>query len=374
MTGIRSQPAAITAIGTANPAYHRSQHEIAELIIAGVHLQPVEKRLLRSIYKATGIETRYSVLSDYCKAPGEFEFFPNAPDTPFPSTAARMTIYQDNALPLAVAAIQNCFAAHEGIAPHTITHLITISCTGMYAPGLDIELVKALELVSTVKRTAINFMGCYGAFNGMKVADAICRADPEAKVLMVCVELCSIHFQNDFSVTNLLSNAIFADGAAAVIIEAQPAQGRCFSLGTFHCDLLPQTSQEMAWKIADSGFDIVLSSYVPEAIQSGIAAFLGKLQQQAGMAATPIDYFAIHPGGLKILQACEAALQLTAEDNRFSYAVLKRYGNMSSATVLFVLKEIWQSLTRADHGKSIFSCAFGPGLTLESLLLMPQII
>jgi alpha-pyrone synthase len=360
---------AITAIGTANPRFQRPQMETAELIIAGLKLKPAEKRLLKSVYKATGIEKRHSVLSDYCKSVGEFEFFPNDPESPYPSTSARMKVYKDNALNLAKTAIDNCLKSLNHSIKNEITHLITISCTGMYAPGIDIELAQQLHLNSNIKRTAINFMGCYGAFNGIKVADAICKSDPHAKVLMVCVELCTIHFQKDVSIMNMISNSIFADGAAAVLIQAKPEKQKCFILNSFYCDLLPQTSQEMAWHIADFGFDIVLSTYVPEVIQSGIGEFTKKLLNQSGWTLNEIDFYAIHPGGLKILQACEKALNITEEDNKYSYDVLKNYGNMSSPTVLFVLKNIWDNISKKDSNKNIFSCAFGPGLTLESMML-----
>ncbi len=360
---------ALTAIGTANPTYKRRQLDTAELISAGLNLKPAEKRLLKSVYKATGIEQRHSVLADYCKAPGEFEFFPNDPNASFPTTAERMKVYKDNALKLALAAIENCLATLDHFDKNEITHLITVSCTGMYAPGIDIEIVQQLNLHSATKRTAINFMGCYGAFNAIKIADSICKAESNAKVLIVSVELCTIHFQNKFNMDNIISNAIFADGAAAVLVQAQPTQKKYFSLTGFYCDLLPQTSKEMAWHIADNGFDIVLSSYVPEVIQAGISAFTQQLLNQHNLALSHIDFYAIHPGGLKILQACEASLNISNEHNKYSYQILRDYGNMSSATVLFVLKAIWDAIYPANHNKNIFSCAFGPGLTLESMLL-----
>jgi len=361
---------ALLAIGTALPPYKLSQEEIGELISCGFHLSPAEKRLLKAIYRASGIQFRFSVLSDCVKLPGQFEFFPNHPQGLFPSTAARMQIYKQNALQLALAAIENCLAKLDGIDKKEITHLITVSCTGMYAPGIDIELVQHLQLPSSTKRTTINFMGCYGAFNGMKVADSICRAEPKAKVLVVCVELCTIHFQRKMGLDNLVSNAIFADGAAAVLIQAQPvAEKKYFRFQHFYCDLLPQTSRDMAWEIADSGFDIVLSSYVPEAIHSGIAAFVQRLLVHSKMKRNEFDFFAIHPGGIKILQACEQALNITKEQNKSAYQVLQNYGNMSSATILFVLQELWSELTSTDHHKNIFCCAFGPGLTLESMVL-----
>ena len=358
---------AITAIGTANPPYKRAQHEIAELIAEGFHLNPIQKKILKRIYKSSGIEQRHSVLTDYCKQPGEFEFFPNDPSVSFPTTAQRMAVYKATALPLALTAIKNCLST---VNKPDITHVITVSCTGMYAPGIDIEIVQALKLASSTKRTSINFMGCYGAFNGMKVADSICRADSDATVLLVCVELCSIHIQNNFTLDNIISNAIFADGAAAVLIQSKPAnQQKHLSFKSFYCDLMPNTSQEMAWHIGDSGFDMVLTAYVPDVIKSGIAEFTDRLLSQTNQSFSDIDYFAIHPGGVKILQACEASFNITEHDNRFSYDILRQYGNMSSATVLFVLNQIWNDLNKTDDKKTIFSCAFGPGLTLESMLL-----
>lgn len=360
---------AIVAIGTATPSYKQQQLVAAEMVAKALNLKPAEHRLLKSIYKSTGIDYRYSVISDFSKQPGEYEFFPNDPDLPFPSTAARMQVYKDNALNLATAAVNACIEQLKDFKLADVTHVITVSCTGMYAPGLDIELVNKLDLDPTVKRTSINFMGCYGAFNGIKMAEAICKGEPDAKVLMVSVELCTLHFQKNDSMDNMISNAIFADGAAAVVIQRPQENQKHFSLDAFHCDLLPENGKDMAWHIGDSGFDIVLSSYVPQAIQSGISAFMQRLLAQNEKTFDDIDFYAIHPGGQKILQACEDVLGLTKEDNRYSYQVLKQYGNMSSATVLFVLKAIWDDSSPADKGKQIFSCAFGPGLTLESMLL-----
>lgn len=360
---------AITSIGIATPKYKQSQQETVKFISTLLNLTPAKKRILTAIYKATGIEYRHSVLNDYCKIPGEFEFFPNHPDDPFPSTSARMEIYKANALQLSINAINDCLTHLNDIEKTEITHLITVSCTGMYAPGIDIELVHYLKLNPSTKRTCINFMGCYGAFNGIKVADSICRAEPQAKVLVVCVELCSIHIQKKTHLDHLFSNAIFADGAAAVLIESNPSHQKYFSLDAFHCDLLPSTHQEMAWHIADHGFDIVLSSYIPQIIQTGIAIFIQSLLTQHTFTLADIDFYAIHPGGLKILQACEKSLQIHKTENKYAYQILRNYGNMSSATILFILKAIWDDITDADHQKTILGCAFGPGLTLEAMLL-----
>ncbi|KTD16475.1 type III polyketide synthase [Legionella jordanis] len=359
---------AITAIGLATPPYKRSQHEIAELICNGFEMTSAERRLVKAIYKSCGIEQRHSVLSDYCKSSGEFEFFPNAFNEPLPSTAKRMRIYKEHALKLALSAIEQCLQQIKSFNKQDISHVITVSCTGMYAPGLDIEIVQELGLNSTSRRTAINFMGCYGAFNALKIADSICQSNENASVLIVCVEICTIHFQKNQETKNIISNAIFADGAAAALIQRKQGNNS-LQLEAFHCDLMPQTKQEMAWHIADFGFDIDLSVYVPDVIRSGISVFVNNLLNKANSSFHDIDYYAIHPGGIKILQACEQALNITEKDNEHSYAVLREFGNMSSSTILFVLKRLWECLSNKDNQKTIFSCAFGPGLTLESMLL-----
>lgn len=358
----------ITAIGIANPPFKSTQVELAKLIAEAFHLDQNQQKIINKIYKSSGINTRYSILSDYCKAPGEFEFFPNDPKDNFPSTAKRMNLYKIHALHLAIAAIENCLNSIN-FDRKKITHLITVSCTGMYAPGIDIEIVQKLNLDSSVKRTAINFMGCYGAFNGLKVAQAFCHTEQNANVLLVCVELCSIHFQNNFNLENIVSNALFADGAASVLIQNHSNVDKYLSIQSFYCDLVPQTHHDMAWSIADYGFDIVLSSYVPEAIKSGILIFTKKLLKQMQYSLDDIHHYAIHPGGMKILQVCETALEIAPQKNEHAYDVLRNYGNMSSATVLFVLKKIWDKLASKEDNQNIFSCAFGPGLTLESMIL-----
>ncbi len=327
---------------------------------------------LQALYRATGIKNRYSVLKDYGTTPEDYSFFPkNSRLDPFPSIGPRMVAFQKEALPL-------CLKAVEDLETNTrlrsswkseITHLVTVSCTGMYAPGLDLDLLKELGLSGEVQRTAINFMGCYAAFNAMKVADHICRSHPSANVLVVCVELCTLHFQNKASQDNLLANALFADGAAAMLISSEKGAGMNLSLANFHCGVEQSGEGDMAWKIGDFGFEMRLTSYVPDIIKSGINTLTKGLLKRHGGSIDKIDYFAIHPGGKRILEAIEEALNIDKMENWAAYDVLKTYGNMSSATVLFVLKRLMQSLTSEDHGKKILSFAFGPGLTLESMLL-----
>lgn len=353
-------PAYINYIGTAVPKNTIQQSVIAEFMVQASQLDSAEARKLRALYRSTKIKKRHSVLKDYGQQEN-FEFYPNTPDLePFPTVSQRMITYRQYALPLALEAVRAIQYERE---LNGVTHLITVSCTGLYAPGLDIELVEALQLSRHTQRTSINFMGCYGAFNGLKIANAIAQADPEAKVLLVCIELCTLHFQKKKDENYLLSNALFADGAAAVLIESQP-HGLSLQMQSFHCDLLFEGRNDMAWHVGDFGFEMVLSAYIPKLVKGGLGELMAHLRQSNSL---PIfDYYAIHPGGRAILEAAERQLKLTAEDNRYAYEILREYGNMSSCTVLFVLQKLWQERTKEDIGKHIFSCAFGPGLTLET--------
>lgn len=361
----------ICAIGTATPPHQIAQMQTADFMAAALQLSAEENRKLKALYRVTGIAQRYTVLPDYANANGEFTFFPNTPDLePFPTVQQRMAIYQQEALPLSVAAVTDCFKTLGDFDRSTITHLITVSCTGMYAPGLDMDLIQALDLPTTTQRTQINFMGCYAAFNGLKVADAFCQANAEARVLVVCTELCTIHFQKYREHDHLVSNAIFGDGSAAVLVQSKPIPNQInLSLAAFHCELIPSGKKEMAWNIANHGFEMTLSSYVPDLIQKGIKHLTHSLLQKLDINLSDVDLFAVHPGGRKILESIEKALDLNPEHNCFAYEILRDYGNMSSATVLFVLKSLLRSLSRANHKQPILSFAFGPGLTLESMLL-----
>jgi predicted naringenin-chalcone synthase len=360
----------ITSIGTANPENKIPQSTIADFMVKAMNLGTDDERKLRALHRMSGIETRYSVLTDYGKQ-SNFEFYPNA-DEAFPSTKQRLVLFQKHAVHLSVSASEKCLFKIPDFKKSEITHLIVVSCTGMYAPGLDIDLVKALGLKSTVERTCINFMGCYAAFNAMKLANSFCDQHTDAKVLIVCTELCSIHFQKENTDDNLLANSLFADGSAALLIEAKPRKGLNLKPISFFCDIATEGEHDMAWTVGDLGFEMRLSSYVPDVIQSGIKKLTGSLLQKISQKLSDISYFAIHPGGKKILEAIENELSLTKNQNQFAYEVLKNFGNMSSPTVLFVLNEVCKNLNGVDEGKKILSFAFGPGLTLESMILEIQ--
>lgn len=354
----------ITSIATAVPDNCFPQMQIAEFMAAALQMDDYNQRRLKALYRSTKIAQRYSVLSDYGKLPEAYTFYPNTADLePFPSVSQRMMAYKKYALPLCLKAVAKLSNTEN------ITHIITVSCTGMYAPGIDIEIIAALQLNTHIQRTAINFMGCYGAFNGLKMADTICKADAKAKVLLVCVELCTLHFQKKMDEDFLLSNALFADGAAAVLVEAQANENtKALALKSFFCDLYFEGKQDMAWQVGDLGFEMTLTSYIPKLVKAGIKALIDKLLQNAGLNAHEISLYAMHPGGKAILEAIEKALEISEEENKYAYSVLKNYGNMSSCTVLFVLEEILKD-SKNQKGQNILSCAFGPGLTLESMVL-----
>jgi len=354
----------ITSIGTSNPEFEYNQDQIFRFMADALGLSGKEETRLKALYKATGIKKRYSVLEDYKLAQNAFRFYPQDRELePFPGTKQRMELYKKEAIKLALKSSHDCLGKKQ-VGPESITHLITVSCTGMYAPGLDIDLVNQLGLNSSIDRTAINFMGCYAAITGLKQANSICLSNPKAKVLLVCVELCSLHFQKGTEPDTLLANALFSDGAASVLIESGD-QYTGLALEAFHCDIMPDGSKDMAWELGDFGFEMKLSAYVPALIEKGIVDLTNKLKQKLHYKNELL--YAIHPGGKKILEVIENALGINKKENHLAYEVLKSYGNMSSPTILFVLNQILEDLPKYKN-KKVLSFAFGPGLTLEAMM------
>lgn len=354
-------PAYIAALGTSVPDLALPQSQIADFTARLLGMDEPASQRLKALYRATGIRQRHTVVRDFARQQADFTFFsPNDPSQP-PSTAERMSLYAQSVEPLAEQAASNClthFAAKQ------VTHLITVSCTGMGAPGWDIGLIRRLGLPLSTARTAINFMGCYGAFIGLKTAQAICLADPKAKALVVCAELCSLHLQHSLGEDQLLSGALFADGASAALVTATQDQAMA-RLGAFEQGLILEGASEMAWAIGNQGFEMVLSGYVPDLLGGGIRAFLSQmLPEMATKAGLPAGLgLAIHPGGRRILQELEKAIGISAEENQVAYQILRNFGNMSSATFLFVLQEALANNHQADR---LLGMAFGPGLTVES--------
>jgi len=361
----------IISIGTAVPNHQIAQQQVVEFMAKAHGFNGKGSTRLKALYRATAIESRYTVISDYAKSNSEGYEFYGANDLlePLPSTKQRGELYRKEALSLSIRSANSAFE-FSNLKPKQITHLITISCTGMYAPGLDIDLVKSLGLKGSVQRTCINFMGCYAAFIGLKNADAIVKSDPAAKVLIVATELCTIHFQKDSNEDNLIANSIFGDGSAAVLISGNPNDSKLdvqLAPKAFHNMLYPEGETEMAWNIGDFGYEMKLSSYVPDLIEKGIADLVEELKSKVDVEHT--EHFAIHPGGKRILEVIEKELKIDKSQDWAGRAVLKEYGNMSSPTVLFAMRKLLDSLTSANKQEHVLSLAFGPGLTVESLML-----
>lgn len=326
-----------------------------------------EAQKMSFLARTEAIQQKYSVLPDFdttCEQPVLFHDFAH-----LPGTAARMKVFQKEALLLsekvAKAAIQKAALPSE-----KITHIITVTCTGAYAPGLDIELANNLQLSGDVQRHAVNFMGCYAAFHALRLADMICNTTEQANVLIVCTELCTLHLRNDPSNDNLLSTYLFSDGAGAcVMTNTDTSSKKSLQCHLFDSALVPKGRQDMGWYIGDDGFQMILSNKVPGYIKTHIGEVFHQLLAEKGIFKQDIQHFAIHPGGKNILDAFAEALDIPKEALAKSYAVLSNYGNMSSATTLFVLQQMLeQEKTQKDQEEWLYAAAFGPGITIENAL------
>lgn len=362
----------ISAIGIANPPFKISQQAIYPFMVNAFDLQSNDALRLKKIYDQSGIDFRYSAIADFDTSnSSEPAFFKNSKNQTFPGTRERLLIYEKWAADIGCKAAMNCLSQNGNNISEKITHLITVSCTGMHAPGLDIELVELLHLNRSTERTCINFMGCYGAVNALKTADYICRADENAKVLVVSVELCTLHFQKVNTLDNWVSNSLFSDGAAAVLVENTDhrlSNSKCLILENFYTEFIPEARDDMGWLIGNFGFEMKLSSKVSKHVKNHIKDICEKLMKKANLSLKDVSKYAIHPGGRRILEAAEESLNISPEQNRHSYETLRDFGNMSSATILFVLQKLLQHSDNAN-GSRILGAAFGPGLTVETMLL-----
>ncbi len=354
----------ITAIETAVPDFCHTQNALADFYMLATDDEKV-RRKIKAISEKAAIQKRYSVLSDYSSKPEAFTFFPkNNALEPLPGLNQRMAVFKTEALALSLKAILKIpnFEAEK----KSITHIITVTCTGLFAPGLETELIKELNLSSKTQRSSINFMGCNAAIIALNSAHAICSSIPDAKVLVVCTELCTLHFQKNYSDDYILSTALFGDGCAAVIVDARPpTAGRKVKMDAFHSQLIHDGSNEMAWQLSETGFLMNLTSYVSGLINGQMKQLLDSI----ALDAKDIALWSIHSGGKKILDDFTKVLQLPETALQESYDVLRNYGNMSSATVLFVLKQVLEKHTHVPSGSKIFAAAFGPGLSIETMQL-----
>lgn len=332
------------------------------------------KRMIRVLYQKSGIAQRYSVIASFDQGlPGDF--FPPGKDGRRRelSTAERNAIYTRESQRLSVELARRVIANCPAIAAQDITHVVTVSCTGFCNPGPDYHIVNELGLSPATERYNLGFMGCYAAFPGLRMAKQFCEANTAAVVLVMCLEMCSLHLQLGGEEDTMLANSLFADGAAAVIVSARnPLDDQaCYRLDAFHSSLIPSGKGDMAWTIGDRGFDIALSSYVPKIIGANIHSAVLPLLASRNVSLAEIDTWAVHPGGKAIVDKVVESLELDERQVAAARKVLREFGNMSSATILFVLQEI---LKRPDapRQEDVCAMAFGPGLTVEMGLLQAQ--
>jgi alpha-pyrone synthase len=343
----------LNRIATAVPDH--DVHEAFVVFAENLLTDPRLRAVFRRMVSRAEITHRYSFL-DPQKDCGQgsphnaHEFYQSGR---FPNTARRMKLFEQSAPVLMRKAVDRLALSEEERCG--ITHVLVTCCTGLYAPGLDFEIVDHLGLSAGVERTMVGFMGCYAAMNALKLARHIVRSDPDAGVLMVNLELCTLHLQETQELEQVLSFLVFADGAAASLITARE-QG--FALDSFKAVSVPNTRGLITWKIRELGFDMLLSGQVPGEL--GRALHEGELMSERD----GIDLWAVHPGGRSILDAVEKGLELPPDALAASREVLSCFGNMSSATVMFVLERIMQ---QARPGQLGCAMSFGPGLTAETM-------
>lgn len=357
----------IRSIGTAVPQFKHEQDEILHFMSRIYAFNEKERRTLKYLYHQSGISNRYSVLSDYSRKPADWTFYPAAENLePFPSLEQRMKVFNRHAPGLSASAIRNCLENQLDL--KEISHLITVTCTGLSAPGLDLQLMELLDLPKNIFRTSVNFMGCYAAIHALKLADALCTADPAAKVLIVCTELCTLHFQQKATTDNITSSLLFGDGSAAVLVTGAEDKTKGFPLLGFYGEVMPKGKQDMSWELSSTGFAMILSNYVPKLIEEDFEKLVNQALSKQGISRDQITHWSIHPGGKRILESIEKSLSLPNGKLYESYRILRDYGNMSSSTILFVLKEILSGMDNKPNQK-VFGAAFGPGLTMETFIV-----
>jgi prepilin-type processing-associated H-X9-DG protein len=359
-------PVNLLGIGTALPSHRLSQAESAAMAQRLSATNDVQATLLRRLQRRSGVAFRHSVLlaEGHGTLPDRLPFYTGAN----PSTAERMARFAAEAGPLALRASSAALAA-AAVDPAAITHLVTVCCTGFQAPGFDLELIQALPLAADVARTQVGFMGCHGALNGLRVAHAFVEADASARVLLCALELCSLHQQLGWHPERVVANALFADGAAATVLAAAgrgplPVD-RPWRLLASGSTVLPDSADAMAWTIGDHGFEMGLSPRVPALIAARLAPWLDGWLAARGLDRAAIGSWALHPGGPRLLESVRDCLDLPASAIEPSTTVLRECGNMSSATILFILDR----LQRAGAPLPCVALAFGPGLCVEAALL-----
>ncbi len=360
----------LLGIATARPAGTMTQQQALELNVTTSGLTSRRAGVLERLYRRSTVRQRASVLIGASREDEVLDelarYYPPATggNGHGPTISERMRRYEREALPLALKAAEQAID-QAGVERADIAQVVTVSCTGFAAPGLDTRLIRRLELRPTVGRSAIGFMGCHGAINGLRVASALASASPGSSVLLCAVELCTLHFHYGSDGGKIVANTLFADGAAAAILCNGPSRGGLWRLrGTGSC-LLPDSTEDMGWRIGDHGFEMTLSSRVPSIIQAQLNDWLCDWLAAHGLTPKEVGSWAIHPGGPRVIDAVERTLGLSPQDTVASREVLAEHGNMSSPTVFFILRR----LAEQEAPRPCVMLAFGPGLVVEAALL-----
>jgi predicted naringenin-chalcone synthase len=370
---------AILSIGTALPEAVISQRDAAAIARWVCCRTAEHETWLPTMYEQTGIQKRHMALSvelvrdliDGTRHSGSVFLPSGREDDCGPTTGQRMEHYARLVPPLAREAARQA-VARSGRAAAEVTHLVTVSCTGFMAPGVDVALIEGLGLALTVQRTHVGYMGCHGALNGLRVARAFTKAEPESCVLLCAVELCSLHYHYGWNPSKMVANALFADGAAAVVGVAAGSGDPRRTGGADHwrvaatgsC-LVPDSAEVMTWTIHDHGFEMTLAKQVPGLIAKHLRPWLCDWLGKQGVRLEEVGSWAVHPGGPRILSAVEEGLGLPATALAASHAVFAECGNMSSPTLLFILERLRCEGAR----RPCVMLGFGPGLTAEAALV-----
>lgn len=355
----------ILALSTAVPSHVYLQEDVAKMAIAIFGLENEKAELTNRIYQNSAIEKRHSVIGDFHKPREEWEFWGSHYPETVPGMSNRNIRYKEEAPKLAEQAARDALESWGGD-PSRLSHIISVSCTGVMAPGIEFHLMQKLGLSSSINRLGINFMGCFGAFKGLSVARAFAQESPDNRILLVCTELCSLHLQADHDGETIMGNSLFGDGSAAAIIGCMPdeQENPLFEIRRFHSLGFKNTLDKMSWEAGDQGLVMRLSHTVPVLIGRQIKEFAEALLKH-DIRSDQCDW-AIHPGGKSILQAIEKNLKLDPKQTIASWNTLNEYGNMSSATFLFVLDLLSRQEKRREWTAGV---GFGPGLSAEGILL-----